>query len=67
MANFELDINNNIATIWMDQPGSEVNTLSVAMLDDFRALLDTIEENDEIKAAVLISKKTQLLYRRCRY
>jgi 3-hydroxyacyl-CoA dehydrogenase/enoyl-CoA hydratase/carnithine racemase len=57
MANFELDINNNIATIWMDQPGSEVNTLSVAMLDDFRALLDTIEENDEIKAAVLISKK----------
>lgn len=57
MANFELDINNNIATIWMDQPGSEVNTLSVAMLDDFRTLLDTIEENDEIKAAVLISKK----------
>jgi len=57
MANFELDINNNIATIWMDQPGSEVNTLSVAMLDDFRSLLDSIEQNDDIKAAVLISKK----------
>ncbi len=57
MANFELDINNDIATVWMDQPGSEVNTLSVAMLDDFRGLLDTIEDNDDIKAAVLISRK----------
>jgi 3-hydroxyacyl-CoA dehydrogenase/enoyl-CoA hydratase/carnithine racemase len=57
MANFELDINNDIATIWMDQPGSDVNTLSVAMLDDFRGLLDTIEQNEDIKAAVLISKK----------
>ncbi|MCX7545981.1 3-hydroxyacyl-CoA dehydrogenase NAD-binding domain-containing protein [Marinicella gelatinilytica] len=57
MANFELVIDNNIATIWMDQPGSEVNTLSVAMLDDFRGLLDTIEQNGDIKAAILISKK----------
>ncbi|KAA3641855.1 MAG: fatty acid oxidation complex subunit alpha FadJ [Proteobacteria bacterium] len=57
MANFELKINNDIATIWMDQPGSEVNTLSVAMLDDFRNLLDTIEKNNDIKAAILISKK----------
>lgn len=57
MANFELDINNEIATVWMDQPGSEVNTLSVDMLDDFRGLLDTIEQDEAIKAAVLISKK----------
>ncbi len=57
MANFELDINNDIATIWMDQPSSEVNTLSVAMLDDFRGLLDTLEQNNDIKAAILISKK----------
>lgn len=57
MANFELQVNNNIATIWMDQPGSEVNTLSAAMLDDFRNLLDTIEQDSDIKAAVLISRK----------
>ncbi len=57
MAYYKLTKENEIATIWMDQPGSEVNTLSVKMLDDFSALLDKIESDNEIKAAVLISKK----------
>ncbi|TDR16828.1 3-hydroxyacyl-CoA dehydrogenase NAD-binding domain-containing protein [Marinicella litoralis] len=57
MAYYTLIKENNTATIWMDQPGSEVNTLSVKMLDDFSSLLDQIEQDDEIKAAVLISKK----------
>ncbi len=57
MAYYTLTKENNIATIWMDQPGSEVNTLSVKMLDDFSGLLDRIEQEDDIKAAVLISKK----------
>ncbi len=57
MANFKLTKDNDIATIWMDQKGAEVNTLSVKMLDDFNALLDQIEQDKEIKAAVLISKK----------
>jgi len=57
MANFTLTKDNNIATIWMDQKGSEVNTLSVKMLDHFSQLLDDIESDSEIKAAVLISRK----------
>ncbi len=57
MAAFKLTKENNIATIWMDQPGSEVNTLSVSLLDDFTSLIDKIEADDDIKAAVLISKK----------
>jgi len=57
MAYYTLTKENEIATVWMDQPGSEVNTLSVKMLDDFSALLDQIENDSEIKAAVLISKK----------
>lgn len=57
MANFKLTKDNDIATIWMDQKGAEVNTLSVKMLDDFNALLDQIEQDQAIKAAVLISKK----------
>jgi len=59
MANFKLTKNkdNKIATVWMDQAGSEVNTLSVKMLDDFSGLLDQIEQDKDIKAAVLISKK----------
>ncbi|MCX7553973.1 3-hydroxyacyl-CoA dehydrogenase NAD-binding domain-containing protein [Marinicella sp. S1101] len=57
MANFKLTKDNEIATIWMDQAGAEVNTLSVKMLDDFSGLLDKIENDSDIKAAVLISKK----------
>lgn len=57
MANFKITKENEIATIWMDQTGSEVNTLSVKMLDEFSGLLDQIEQDDEIKAAVLISNK----------
>jgi 3-hydroxyacyl-CoA dehydrogenase/enoyl-CoA hydratase/3-hydroxybutyryl-CoA epimerase len=57
MANFTLTKENDIATIWMDQTGSEVNTLSVKMLDNFSGLLDQIEKDSDIKAAVLISKK----------
>ena len=58
MANFDITIDNNVATIWMDQKGSEVNTLSVKMLDHFSQLLDQIEEDSDIKAAVLISQKS---------
>lgn len=57
MASFKVTKDNGIATITMDQPGSEVNTLSVAMLGDFSALLDDIENDDDIKAAVLTSGK----------
>ena len=45
MANFKLTKENGIATIWMDQAGAEVNTLSVKMLDDFKGLLDSIEQD----------------------
>ncbi len=57
MASFKVKKENSIATITMDQPGSEVNTLSVAMLGDFSALLDDIENDNDIKAAVLTSGK----------
>ncbi|MCF6301453.1 MAG: 3-hydroxyacyl-CoA dehydrogenase NAD-binding domain-containing protein, partial [Proteobacteria bacterium] len=57
MANFEIKVKDNIATIWIDQVRSEVNTLSVAMLDNFVAVLDRIEEDEKINAAVLISRK----------
>lgn len=57
MALFKLTKENNIATIWMDQTGSEVNTLSIALLDDFAKLLDKVEKDDDVNAAILISKK----------
>ena len=57
MANFDIQIENNIATVWIDQPGSDVNTLSIAMLDEVKGMLDTIENNSDVKAAILISRK----------
>jgi len=41
----------------MDQPGSPVNTINVSMQDEFASVLDQIENNSDIRAAVLISKK----------
>lgn len=57
MANFELTMEQGVAVISMNQSGSEVNTLSVRMLGEFEQLLDKIENDSEIKAALIISGK----------
>ena len=57
MSNFKITKENGIATIVMDQVGSEVNTLSVSLLDEFKALLDDFENDKNCKAAVLTSGK----------
>lgn len=57
MAYFTIDIQDGIAIIALDQPNSPVNVLSASMLDDFKALLDTLEEDKDIKAAILYSMK----------
>ncbi len=57
MSNFKVTKENGIATIVMDQAGSEVNTLSVSLLDEFKALLDDFENDGDCKAAVLTSGK----------
>ncbi len=57
MAYFTIDKQDGIAIISLDQPDSPVNVLSASMLDDFKSLLDTIEEDKDIKAAILYSKK----------
>merc|ERR1711892_926664 len=55
---FEVDVvDGGIAIIRMDQPGSPVNTINVSMQDEFASALDQIENNSDIRAAVLISKK----------
>ena len=48
---------NGVAVVTLDAPGEKVNTLSSAMLKDFDALLDTIRNDGDIKAAVLLSGK----------
>ncbi len=57
MKDFTIEMHEHIATVWMDQPGSEVNVLSLGMHKEFTALLDRLENDDDIHAAILISGK----------
>lgn len=47
----------SVAVIILDQPGEKLNTLSEEMLDDFSKVLNDIENDDSLKASVLISGK----------
>lgn len=57
MAYFTIEMHDDVAVVWLDQPDSPVNVLSASMLDDFRKLLDEIESDARISGAVLISRK----------
>ncbi len=57
MSGVELERDGNIAVIWLDTPGERVNKLTTGMLDDFSRLLDTLENDSDIEAAVLVSRK----------
>ena len=55
---FEVEVKDGIAVVRMDQPNSPVNTINVDMQDEFAGVLDQIENDSNIRAAVLISKKS---------
>ncbi len=46
-----------IGVIWMDMPGEPVNKVSLDLVDEFERAFQTIQNDAEIKAAVLISRK----------
>lgn len=54
---FSMEVVDGVAVVRMDQPGSSMNTISVAMQDEFAGVLDEIENNPNINSAVLISAK----------
>jgi len=53
----QLEKTAGVAVIWLDQPGEKINKLAVDLVEEFHTLLDNLEKDSEIKAAVLISKK----------
>ncbi len=57
MAYFHIEMQDGIAVVWLDQPGSKVNTLSAGMLDEFQALLDELEQDAAVQGVVFISRK----------
>ncbi len=57
MEGVEIQKEDSVAIIWLDQPNEKVNKLSLKMIDDFKLILDSLEQDQEVKAVVLISKK----------
>lgn len=57
MSFFNVEKREDVAVVWLDAPGARVNTLSFEVMDRFSALLDELQNDPEVKAAVLISRK----------
>jgi 3-hydroxyacyl-CoA dehydrogenase / enoyl-CoA hydratase / 3-hydroxybutyryl-CoA epimerase len=53
----EIEKENGVAIVWMDQPGEKVNKISIDLVDEFKTMLDGLENDDTVKAIVLISRK----------
>ena len=54
------EVVDGIAVITFDMPGEPVNKLNRAIKDEFTALLDRIERDSSVRAAVLMSGKTDV-------
>lgn len=52
-----LERDGDVALLWLDQQGSEINTISAHLLQEFTDVLVRIEDDPEIRAAILISRK----------
>jgi enoyl-CoA hydratase/carnithine racemase len=59
MSILNLTVENRIAVLTIDQPGSTTNRISKAMMAEFRAFLDEAEQDESIRAVILHSTKTR--------
>lgn len=56
-----IDIQDGIATIWLDNKLEKMNVVSPAVIEVFGGLTEEIENNDDIKAVILISRKKDFI------
>lgn len=52
-----LEKQEDVAVLWMDLVGEEWNKITLNMVDEFDKIVDQIIQDDDIRAAVFISKK----------
>ncbi|MCB9290213.1 MAG: enoyl-CoA hydratase/isomerase family protein [Lewinellaceae bacterium] len=52
---------NGVATIWLDNKGEKMNVVSPAVIELFDELMDKIEADPEVEAAVFISRKPDFM------
>ena len=57
MALIQIEKDQDIAIVWLDQPGEKINKISPDMLTEFSGMLDELEKDNDIKGIVLISRK----------
>jgi 3-hydroxyacyl-CoA dehydrogenase/enoyl-CoA hydratase/3-hydroxybutyryl-CoA epimerase len=53
----KIDKQDGIAVVWLDQPDEKINKISLDLFDIFENLFEQIENDETIKAVVLISRK----------
>ncbi len=52
---------NGVAIIWLDQEGEKINKVSLDFVGEIDKLFQSLENDPEVKAAVLISKKKDFI------
>lgn len=57
MSYIQKEIKDSVLILSLDKPGEKVNTLDEAMMEQFFALLEEVDSNENIKGVVLISRK----------
>jgi 3-hydroxyacyl-CoA dehydrogenase/enoyl-CoA hydratase/3-hydroxybutyryl-CoA epimerase len=50
-----------VGIIWMDMPGENVNKISLDLVDEFEKVFQQIQNDTDVKAAVLISRKKSFI------
>ena len=58
---FKLEIENGIATIWIDSKKDKMNIVSPTLIGDFEQVFSEVSNNEQINGAILISAKKDFI------
>ncbi len=57
----QVEIENGVATIWLDQKNEKINKVSSDLVACFEEVLDPLKNNSEVKAIVMMSRKKDFI------
>ncbi|HKI46714.1 MAG TPA: fatty acid oxidation complex subunit alpha FadJ [Balneolales bacterium] len=57
MSYLDIEKRNHTAILWLDRPGEKVNTLTGNLITEFTPILDELEQDDDVHAIIMISRK----------
>lgn len=57
----EIEKRDGIAIIWMDEQDSKINKIGPDMIDTFDPMMDELEKDSDVRAAVMISRKKDFI------